>query len=421
MIRRESRRIWVRAAIYGVAGVVAALASVVLAPYLDAGRAQWLGANAVKDLLTILASSMLAVATFSLSTMVSAFASAASSATPRASKLLIEDSTAQQALATFIGAFLFSIVGLIALSTGLYGAQGRVLMFGVTVVVIGIVVARLIRWIHQLADFGRVAQIIGRVERATFAAIDDAARVWGFSERPVASSASTISPGAVTLELVADTTGYLAHVDLGRLQALADQHHLRLSVERITGGFVYPRSILATVHGNADGSIQEELRAAFTIGPNRTFEQDPRFGFIVLSEIASRALSPAVNDPGTAIQVLNTQARLMQRVLAIRAEGADRHPRCSYDRLSLPTVVLEDLLVDAYRPIARDGAGLIEVDLRLLRTLEALVQDTDAGFARVAKRFARQTLPQLESGLQAKPDRDLLLATFAATALAGGD
>ena len=42
----------------------------------------------------------------------------------------------------------------------------------------------------------------------------------------------------------------------------------------------------------------EAIAATFVIGGSRVFDQDPRFGLLVLSEIASRALSPAVNDPG---------------------------------------------------------------------------------------------------------------------------
>jgi hypothetical protein len=48
---------------------------------------------------------------------------------------------------------------------------------------------------------------------------------------------------------------------------------------------------------------ETRLSSAFLVGPDRSFKQDPRFGMIVLSEIASRALSPGVNDPGTAIDV----------------------------------------------------------------------------------------------------------------------
>lgn len=84
------------------------------------------GAEAVHALLSILATSMLSVAIFSLSMLVAAHASATNHAMPRASRLLSEDHPAQNALSTFVGAFLFSLVCLIALQTGLYGSSGRI-------------------------------------------------------------------------------------------------------------------------------------------------------------------------------------------------------------------------------------------------------------------------------------------------------
>ena len=118
---RSVRKMRFRATVYGLLGVAAALLGALLKPVIPERLAGAIGADSVGNLLTILASSMLAVTTFSLSIMVAAYASAANGATPRASRLLIADSSAQGALATFSGAFLFSVVGLIARSTGVYG------------------------------------------------------------------------------------------------------------------------------------------------------------------------------------------------------------------------------------------------------------------------------------------------------------
>ena len=71
--------------------------------------------DSIETLLTIISASMLVVATFAVASMVSAYASASSTATPRSFSLVISDDVSQNALATFIGAFIFSIVALIAL------------------------------------------------------------------------------------------------------------------------------------------------------------------------------------------------------------------------------------------------------------------------------------------------------------------
>ncbi len=76
------------------------------------------------SLLAIIATSMLSVATLAVASMVAAYASAGSTATPRAFSLVIADDVSQTALSGFIGAFIFSIVALTAVESGVYGRVG---------------------------------------------------------------------------------------------------------------------------------------------------------------------------------------------------------------------------------------------------------------------------------------------------------
>ncbi len=166
-----TRRLWVRAALIGLLGVCAA-ALATLAETLVPWEPRFdISAEAVNSILSIIASSMLTVTTFSLSVMTSAYSSATSNATPRATKLLIEDNMSQNVLSTFIGSFLFSIVGIVVLKIGAYGPQGRAVLFGVTIAVIALIVLSLLRWIDYLTQLGRVEKAAGRVETATRKAV----------------------------------------------------------------------------------------------------------------------------------------------------------------------------------------------------------------------------------------------------------
>jgi uncharacterized membrane protein len=171
VLRRITRRLWFRASLFSLLGVATAFLGLVLKQYIPDDVSARVGADAVDNILEILASSMLAATTFSLNIMVSAYASATTNVTPRATPLLLEDRTTQNALATFIGSFLFSLVGIIALSTGLYGKTGRVVMLAVTIVVIALIVYTLLRWIDHLAHLGRLSETTDRVEAAAVAAL----------------------------------------------------------------------------------------------------------------------------------------------------------------------------------------------------------------------------------------------------------
>ena len=113
-LRLFSRYLWVRVSIFSGLAIAASLASIYLAPLVPDNFSDLIGTDAVDSILTTLASSMLTVTTFSLTVMVAAHSAATASTTPRALKLLIEDSTTQNALGTFLGSFIFSLVGIIA-------------------------------------------------------------------------------------------------------------------------------------------------------------------------------------------------------------------------------------------------------------------------------------------------------------------
>jgi uncharacterized membrane protein len=374
------RRLWVRAVTYAVASIGAVLLAAVAAPTLGLEGIRWLEGEVVDDLLSVLASTMLAVATFSLSIMVAAYAGASSNATPRVTALLLEDTTSQRALCAFVGAFIYGIVGLVALGSGIYDEAGRSGLFIVTLVVIGIVVATLLRWIDHLSRFGFMRDTLNRVETATWEALAERIR------NPYLGGHRSESPPANALPLHAMIPGYLLNVDMPRLDELARTHGLSIHLAALPGCFVGPGRALALVVGDLRNDVRQSLVECFVTGDARNFRQDPRFGFVVLAEIASRALSPAVNDPGTAIQVVNAGTRLLTRWAGLRAETA--LPPVAHPRVWVPPIRVADVFEDLFRPVARDGAGLVEVGLRLQKAFAHIAAVPDEDFQRPARAAA---------------------------------
>ena len=86
LISRVARRIWFRATLFCGVAVGTALLAIVAAPYIPAGLSTKIGADAVDNILGVIASSMLTVTTFSLSTMVAAYSAATNNVTPRATR-----------------------------------------------------------------------------------------------------------------------------------------------------------------------------------------------------------------------------------------------------------------------------------------------------------------------------------------------
>ncbi len=397
-----TRRLWFRATIISMLAVGAALAALLLAPYLPSGMSAKIGADSVESILTIIASSMLAVTTFSLSTMVSAYSGATSQVTPRATKLLIEDTTSQNVLGTCVGSFLYSLVALIALSTGSYGERGRVVLFVVTLAVVLLIVVTHLRWIDYLLRFGRVGETTAAVEEAAAEALRARFRnqFLGGSplepSDPIPADASAVYPNQV---------GYVQHVDIGILAEAAEKHGARVWLAATPGTFMDPGRPLAWVSPPFGEGEAESFRDAYTIGDVRTYDQDPRFGLCVLGEIASRALSPAVNDPGTAIDVIGRAVRVLLIWIGTPEPEEPRYPD-----IIVPPIEPGSLFDDVFTPIARDGASNVEVQIRLQKALAALARSGDPRFRDEASRHSTDALARAEHAMQHRPDLDRVRA-----------
>ena len=327
VLTHVTRRLWFRATLIGLLGVAAAMLATVAENYIPWDLPWNIGADAVDSILAIIASSMLAVTTFSLNVMTSAYGSAANNVTPRATRLLREDPVTQNVLSTFIGSFLFSIVGIVVLKTGAYGARGRVVLFIVTIGVIALIVISLLRWIDYLTHFGQVGETTKRVEDATREAIEARLKAPSLGGAPLLDPANEIPKAAAAV--AAEAIGYVEHIDMSALSRWCDEADAKLYLAINPGAFVYADTTLAWFKAKAGGGSDKEMtaavRKAFSIGETRSFDQDPRFGLAVMSEIASRALSPAMNDPGTAIDVIGrTHAAHGSLGEGLRAGGAAR-------------------------------------------------------------------------------------------------
>ncbi len=350
--------------------------------------------DSLEILLGIISASMLGISVFAVGSMISAYASASNTATPRAFPLIIADDVSQNALSSFIGAFIYSIVALVALRNGYYGTAGRFVLFLITAAVFALIIINFLRWLDRIARLGRMGNTIQKVEHVTAQALQIR------KQAPTYGANKAVKSG-VGVAVFADKIGYVQLLDVQKLQAISQKHNTKILVQSLPGTFIGPDQPLVTL--DADHRIPQEtipieaIREAFLIERDRTFDEDPRFGLVVLSQIASRALSPAVNDPGTAIDIIGSFVRLF--TLWGTEEQNDGSAQIPYDRVEIPELPVEEMFDDAFNAIARDGAGTIEVVIRLLKALKSLatldnedIQKASVTHARLAYHYAKKSL-----------------------------
>lgn len=400
LLRQFSKKLWLRATIYCFGGVVTAFLAPFISPFVPEEFSYQLESDAVYDILNIMANSMLVVTTFSLSVMVAANTAVNSNATPRAARLILEDSTAQNALAVFIGSFLFSLVGIIALKMSVYGASGRVILLAVTVVVIISMITVLLRWINYLSKIGRVTDTINMVENATEKAI---AR-WIKRPHLGANKLVDYKPKKSHSAIRHSKIGYIQNIDIESISQVSDDFGVKIYLQVLPGKFNDSITDLIFTSKKLDEKAVKKLQNAISIGSERDFGQDPRFGMIVLSEIGSRALSPGINDPGSAIDIIGTAVSLLRPWI----EKLPLEVEVKYKNIYAPDLRMKDIFQDVFNPIARDGAGFTEVGVRLQKALKALSEGSENEVQDLAKSVSGIAMKRANSALEIKEDKEFL-------------
>ena len=411
VLYRFKEKLWIKPAGFCVISILAVFIAkfadgTELAPHLPE-----VDAESVKTLLSIMASSMMVIATFSAGTMVNAYASASQSSTPRSLSLIISDDVSQNALSVFIGAFIYSAVALTAMSNAFFEQAGVFTLFVLTCIAFVIVILTFIRWVDSVARLGRVGSTVLKVEKATQRAIENRIKAPCLGAVPSRAILQSKIKEQGTQAVFSQRVGYIQLIDIARIQQWACENDAFVDVIMLPGEFVTPDKVLAYVNKNDDLT---KIEHAFTISEERSFEADPRFGFVVLAEIASRALSPAINDHGTAISIISSVTRLLLLWKTSECSSTLKQEQNSedyqYDRVSVPELNVHDLFDDAYTSISRDGASNIEVAIHIQKSLKSISNcfGKNSEFKNSATNFAKQSFKRSQQALEFSDDVERL-------------
>ncbi|MFO8081942.1 MAG: DUF2254 family protein, partial [Armatimonadota bacterium] len=265
------------------------------------------------------------------------------------------------------------------------------------------VVSTFVGWMDNIARLGRIVNTMGKVEAATAAALKRRRESPALHGVPV-NAASDPLPGA---SVFAESVGYVQRIDVAALQSSAEELNGRIRAAVLPGTFVTPQHMLASVDIPSDMSDDldhQEIVQAFEIGSEREFTSDPRYGLTVLSQIAGRALSPGINDPGTAIDVIGTVVRLF--VIWGSPDDGDNTSDVEYDRVEVPELSTRGMFDDAFTAISRDGSDSVEVVTRLMEALSSLAGTGDLSMRDAAIHHAQRAVAYAERELPLSQEID---------------
>ncbi|MEZ4732733.1 MAG: DUF2254 domain-containing protein [Caldilineaceae bacterium] len=361
--------LWYRPALYTVLALVLALIN----PYIDQ-MTNWtfysFGADNARAVLASIASSMLTVVTLTFSILMVSFTLASQQFSPRILRTFTRDRASQHVLGLQIGTFLYSLLVMVRINevgetifVPLLSVLGAI---GFAMVGIG----AFIYFVDHISRSIRVNYIIANIGEQTVTLLHDETpeQVVGYQE---GHWAEPVLLGQQAALVKAERAGYIQGIDTERLVDLAQEHDLLIELACTTGDFIALGRPLLHVHPEEKltESVIHALRNQFDIGTERTLFEDVLFGIRQLVDIALKALSPAVNDPTTAINCLD----YLTNILIQAAQYPDHHShlqdRAGTVRILVRKVTFATMVELAFNQIRHYGCGDVLVAVRLIDAL----------------------------------------------------
>ena len=343
-------------------------------------------ASAASGLLTTVSGAMVGLLGLVVTVGVLVVQMATGTLSPRFMRLWYRDRLQKGVLAAFTATFAFSFALLREVGTGSVPNLGVTLAGLAVSVDLVLLLLYLDRFVHALRPVA-VAAAVAPSGLAVISESDEGEpampgrdhRGWEVQGRRVA--------------LHATRSGAIQAVHTRGIVALATKHDLTCVFRCTVGDFVNVGGVMMDVYGAPDPLVLRRLRGMVALGHERTIDQDPAFAVRIIVDIAIRALSPAVNDPTTATQMINHLGAVLagvgERVLNERGTLVDAD---GHLRLAVHTRSWDDYLDLGVSEIRQYGGGTPQI----CRRLRAMLMDLDSTVSPVNRPAVRRQLELLD-------------------------
>jgi len=322
-----------------------------------------------RAVLSTMASAMFTLIVFVSSALLVAVQLASSQLTPRIIALVFKDPIIKISLTVFVFTFTFSLAALVRIKTTVPLLTAHLAAYSC--------LASLGVFLYMIDHVGKVLRpsgtlwVVGWLGREVIASVYPL-RLDEPQEPP--HPADDLLAGSPTRTIPNPRDGVILAFDISGLVSLARRFDCVIEMVPQVGDFVAIGDPLFRIFQGVAGPPADALCQSVVVGQERTLKQDPAFAFRILVDIASKGLSPAINDPTTAVLALDQIHHLLRDVGRRCLDGERVRDREGRLRLVYRTPGWEDFVYLAITEIRHFGAASVQVTRRLRAMLENLIQ-----------------------------------------------
>jgi uncharacterized membrane protein len=372
-IHRYQTRYYLRNSIWilPTLGMLAALgaAPVLHRVELAMGWESRISPDAARAVLGTLAPSMFTFIVFVSSALLVAVQLASAQLTPRIIAIVFRDPDMKYSLTIFVFSFTFSLGALVRIDDSVpllteklaaYSCAASLVVFLYLIDHVGKAL-RPSGALRAVADLGRA--VIESVYPRKLSQAANATRIW-----------SAAAAGPPTLTVTSLRQGAVLAFDIEGLVAMARSADCVIEMAPQVGDFVAVGDPLFRIYKGGANIDVAGLRNSIAVGQERTLEQDPALAFRIMVDIANKGLSPAINDPTTAVLAIDQIHHLLRNVGGRDLEDERVRDATGKVRLVYRTPEWEDFVRLAVTEIRQFGGESIQIARRLRAMLEDLIR-----------------------------------------------
>jgi len=367
---RES--LWVLPALGAVVGILAAAVMISVDSHVSVPADWSYSPSTASTVLSAIVGAVAALTGFVVTVTVLVVQMASGSFSPRSMRLWYRDPVLKGSLALLIGTLAYSFSLLRRIESTFVPDLG-VTLAGLLLIV-GLVIFALFlnRFVHLL----RPAAVSALVAKSVRESLDsDIANTRNLGNVFAAPLEGMTEPASLTVRSI--RPGAVQAVDLRGIAAWAARRECLVAMRHSVGEFVETGDALFEVYGDAGraDAAERDLRGLVALGLERTIEQDSAFALRVMVDVANKALSPGINDPTTAVQVLDYLGDSLRVIGTADRSAPSWHSGTEKRGVVIPVRGWEDFLALAVTEIREYGNTSIQVMRRMRAVLEKLLQE----------------------------------------------
>lgn len=368
-------KLWVTPAVYSIFAVSLSIIFFYIDLYVIGAWSEYIPAilltnvDLAKTIMGSLSGALLTMTTFTFSTILVVLTMYSSQFSPRTLKNFVHDRLTWRVLGVFLGGFIYNTLSLLFMRAHLYSHD--VISTFIGILIAFFCLATFAYFIHHISTTVQVGKLVIELVEDTqrvlekFGELEDAAP--GNAEWRPDGIKQTVRPGRA---------GFIGYIYFDELLAYAEKKGMEIEILSCIGEYVHKNKPMVNVYMTEpeDFPIEE----FFVIGEERTSEQDVEFTMQKLVEISLRAISPGINDPNTANDIILRLGNLLGKIGMLNTGKTIFTNKKGSGIIFYPFPAFREILYKVYYQLAFYGKDDISVLASITDSLAVAAESTPA-------------------------------------------